>query len=88
MRVARFVAGLVLCASIASAQTFRGGIQGTVTDQTDAALPGVDRDRHERRHRPEPIGRDRPQRQLLLLGAAARRVHGRRPAFPDLRRRR
>ena len=41
MRVVRFVAGLVLCASIASAQTFRGGIQGTVTDQTDAALPGV-----------------------------------------------
>ena len=41
MRVARFVAVLVACASMASAQTFRGGIQGTVTDQTDAALPGV-----------------------------------------------
>ena len=37
MRVARFVAVLVACASMASAQTFRGGIQGTVTDQTDAA---------------------------------------------------
>ena len=23
------------------AQTFRGGIQGTVTDQTEAALPGA-----------------------------------------------
>src|SRR5262245_7009080 len=32
---------LMLCAPLAHAQTFRGGIQGTVTDQTDAALPGV-----------------------------------------------
>src|SRR4030095_13623606 len=41
MRVVRLVVFLVLCASLACAQTFRGGIQGTVTDQTDAALPGV-----------------------------------------------
>jgi Carboxypeptidase regulatory-like domain/TonB-dependent Receptor Plug Domain len=41
MRVARLVAVIVACASTATAQTFRGGIQGTVTDQTDAMLPGV-----------------------------------------------
>jgi hypothetical protein len=41
MLVVRVVIFLLLCAPPASAQTFRGGIQGTVTDQTDAALPGV-----------------------------------------------
>ena len=32
---------LAIAAAAASAQTFRGGIQGTVLDQTGAALPGV-----------------------------------------------
>src|SRR5690348_3677934 len=32
---------LSLSAAIASAQTFRGGIQGTVLDQTGAGMPGV-----------------------------------------------
>jgi hypothetical protein len=41
MRCALFVALLVLCAAPASTQTFRGGIQGAVTDQTDSALPGT-----------------------------------------------
>ena len=31
----------LLAAATLEAQTFRGGIQGTVSDQTDAALPGV-----------------------------------------------
>ncbi|HVS83352.1 MAG TPA: TonB-dependent receptor [Pyrinomonadaceae bacterium] len=34
---------LILCsATISSAQTFRGGIQGTVTDPNGAVIPGVD----------------------------------------------
>src|SRR5262245_55555800 len=41
MRIVRLVVVVMLCAPLATAQTFRGGIQGTVTDQTDAALPGV-----------------------------------------------
>jgi hypothetical protein len=41
MRICLFVAALLLSGTLAAAQTFRGGIQGTVTDQTDAALPGV-----------------------------------------------
>lgn len=32
---------LLLSANLAAAQTFRGGIQGTVLDQTSAALPGA-----------------------------------------------
>ena len=49
MRVALAAAFLLAFATLAPAQTFRGGIQGTVTDQTDAALRDG-RDRHERRH--------------------------------------
>ncbi len=41
MRDICLVVTIVAFASAASAQTFRGGIQGTVTDQTEAALPGV-----------------------------------------------
>jgi len=41
MRVALAAAFVLAFATLAPAQTFRGGIQGTVTDQTDAALPGT-----------------------------------------------
>ncbi|HSL22478.1 MAG TPA: carboxypeptidase regulatory-like domain-containing protein [Vicinamibacterales bacterium] len=41
MRVPLVLTACVLTVTIASAQTFRGGIQGAVTDQTRAALPGV-----------------------------------------------
>jgi hypothetical protein len=38
----RLVLALLLCgAAAATAQTFRGGIRGTVTDATGAAIPGV-----------------------------------------------
>ena len=41
MRLPLACAVVLLCADLAAAQTFRGGIQGTVIDQTGAALPGA-----------------------------------------------
>ncbi|MBI2221738.1 MAG: carboxypeptidase regulatory-like domain-containing protein [Acidobacteria bacterium] len=41
MRVSLAFTIVLLSASLSLAQTFRGGIQGAVTDQTAAALPGV-----------------------------------------------
>src|SRR4051794_41986758 len=41
MRIPLACAFLLAMAAAAGAQTFRGGIQGTVLDQTGAALPGV-----------------------------------------------
>jgi hypothetical protein len=41
MRLALACALALLCSASASAQTFRGGIQGTVTDETGGALPGT-----------------------------------------------
>ncbi len=35
------ICAFLLCASLGTAQTFRGGIQGTVTDATGAAVPGT-----------------------------------------------
>ena len=40
MRVALAAAFLLAFATLAPAQTFRGGIQGTVTDQTAPPCPG------------------------------------------------
>ena len=39
MKVRLFVAVLLLCSSSLLAQTFRGSIQGSVTDATGAAVP-------------------------------------------------
>jgi hypothetical protein len=41
MRVGLACAILIFSTNLASGQTFRGGIQGNVVDQTGAALPGV-----------------------------------------------
>jgi len=41
MRLALVATALLLSITSAAAQTFRGGIQGTVTDETDAAVPGA-----------------------------------------------
>ena len=41
MRLALVCFALLLSATLAFAQTFRGGIQGTVLDETSAALPGA-----------------------------------------------
>ncbi|MFI5183948.1 MAG: carboxypeptidase-like regulatory domain-containing protein, partial [Vicinamibacteria bacterium] len=41
MKLRIALAILCLAAVTASAQTFRGGIQGNVSDETGAALPGV-----------------------------------------------
>src|SRR3954468_14293577 len=39
--VARLAAALLLLAAPASAQDFRGGLRGTITDSTGGVLPGV-----------------------------------------------
>ena len=41
MRTCVVLAAVFAFGTLVAAQTFRGGIQGTVTDQTDAALPSV-----------------------------------------------
>jgi outer membrane receptor protein involved in Fe transport len=41
MRARAFALGWLLTVGVASAQTFRGGIQGTVADSTGAAVPGA-----------------------------------------------
>jgi outer membrane receptor protein involved in Fe transport len=41
MRLALVATALLLSITSAAAQTFRGGIQGTVTDETNAAVPGA-----------------------------------------------
>ena len=35
------VLSLVVCVCVAPAQTFRGSIQGTITDTSGAAIPGA-----------------------------------------------
>jgi hypothetical protein len=42
MKTLMFLALILCCAAVSPAQTFRGGIQGTVTDPNGAVIPGAD----------------------------------------------
>ena len=75
MRHTWFVACLLsalLSASLA-AQTPTFNVEGVVTDEQQAVLPGVTVTITQRRDRPHPHGDHRHHGTLCVLGAAARR---------------